>query len=151
MSFISSIARSAATGTRNLLARLFILALQLVGASSGSADPAQSLDPSIEASIAAFAKQWFIDMQQGKVDRTQYEPAYAAQITDGAVQEMSGNLNRYGAPPIRAEIAKSRKIGKQVFYVVNFVFSRGDATALMFGFDPSGKITGVAVTSMVGN
>ena len=54
-----------------------------------------------EARIAALAKQWFVDMQQGKVDHSQYAPAYAAQITDGAVQAMSGNLNRYGAPPLR--------------------------------------------------
>jgi hypothetical protein len=151
MSFISSIVRSAATKTKNSWALLLILAVQLVGAGAGFADPAQKLDSSDEARIAALAKQWFVDMQQGKVDRSQYAPAYAAQITDGAVREMSGNLNSYGAPPLRAEIAKTRKIGGQVFYVVKFVFPRGEATALMFGFDASGKITGVAVASMTGD
>jgi hypothetical protein len=148
MSFISSIFRSAATRIKNLWARLLIFAVQVVGA--GAAVPAQERDSSDEARIAAMAKQWFVDMQQGKVDRSQYAQAYAAQITDGAVQAMSGNLNRYGAPPLRAEIAKTRKIGGQVFHVVKFVFPRGEATALMFGFDPSGKITGVAVASMAG-
>jgi hypothetical protein len=147
MSFISSIVRSAATRIKNSWALLLILAAQLVGA--GSADPAQKLDSSDEARIAALANQWFIDMQQGKVDRSQHAPAYAAQITDDAVQEMSGNLSRYGAP-LRAEIATTRKIGQQVFYVVKFVFPRGEATALMFGFDAAGKITGVAVATMAG-
>jgi hypothetical protein len=31
------------------------------------------------------------------------------------------------------------------------VFPRGDATALMFGFDVAGKIAGVAVASMAGD
>ena len=115
------------------------------------ADPAQKLDSSDEARIAALAKQWFVDMQQGKVDRSQYAPAYAAQINDGAVQAMSGNLNRYGAPPLQAEIAKIRKIGGQVFYVVEFLFPHGEATALTFGFDASGKINGVAAASMAGD
>jgi len=97
MSSISSIVRSAATRIKNLWARLLIFVLQVVGA--GAAVPAQEIDASDEARIAAVAKQWFVDMQQGKVDRSQYAPAYAAQITDGAVQAMSGNLNRYGAPP----------------------------------------------------
>jgi hypothetical protein len=151
MSFISSIVRSAATRAKNSWALLLILAVQLVGASPGFADPAQKRDSSDEARIAALAKQWFVDMQQGKVDRSQYAPAYAAQITDGAVQAMSGNLNRYGAPPLRVEIAKTRKIGGKVFYVVKFVFPSGEATALTFGFDASGKITGVAVASTAGD
>ena len=109
MSFISSIVRRAATWTKNSWALLLILAVQLVGASPGFADPAQKRDSSDEARVAALAKQWFVDMQQGKVDRSQYAPAYAAQITDGAVQAMSGNLNRYGAPPLRVEIAKTRR------------------------------------------
>ena len=142
MNSISSIVRSAATRIKNLWARLLIFVLQVVGA--GAAVPAQEIDASDEARIAAVAKQWFVDMQQGKVDRSQYAPAYAAQITDVAVQAMSGNLNRYGAPPLQAEIAKTRKIGGQVFYVVTFLFPHGEATALTFGFDGSGKINGVA-------
>ena len=149
MSSMSSIFRSAATRIKNLWARLLIFVLQVVGA--GAAVPAQEIDASDEARIAAVAKQWFVDMQQGKVDRSQYAPAYAAQITDGAVQAMSGNLNRYGAPPLQAEIATIRKIGGQVFYVVKFLFPHGEATALTFGFDASGKINGVAAASMAGD
>ncbi len=117
MSFISSIgsiAKSAATRIKNLKALLLIWAVQLVGASAGSADPAPKPDSSDEARIAALAKQWFIDMQQGKVDRSLYAPAYAAQITDGAVQVMSGSLNRYGAEPLRcgnSENPEDRRTG----------------------------------------
>ena len=34
---------------------------------------------------------------------------------------------------------------------MKFVFPRGDATSLMFGFDAAGKITGVAVGGMAGD
>jgi len=54
---------------------------------------------------------------------------------------MSGISIVMGAPPLQAEIANTRKIGGQVFYVVEFLFPHGEATALTFGFDGSGKIT----------
>ena len=34
---------------------------------------------------------------------------------------------------------------------VKFVFPRGDATSLLFGFDAAGKITGVAIGGMAGD
>jgi hypothetical protein len=78
---------------------------------------------------------WFTEMQAGRTDRSQYAPAYRAQITDDAVKEMSHALDQYGAPPLRAEIVQTRKSGEQTFYVVKFIFPRGDATSLLFGFD----------------
>ena len=57
---------------------------------------------------------------------------------------MSQDLNRYGASPLRAEIVQTAKDGEQTFSIVKFVFPRGDATSLLFGFDAAGKITGIA-------
>jgi hypothetical protein len=72
-------------------------------------------------------------------------------VTDGAVKMMSLDLNRYGASPLRAEITQTRKIGEQTFYIVKFIFPRGDATTLLFGFDAAGKITGVRPQSFAGD
>jgi hypothetical protein len=66
-------------------------------------------------------------------------------------KEMSHALNGYGASPLRAEIVQTRKIDDQTFYIVKFVFPRGDATSLLFGFDAAGKITGVGVGGMAGD
>jgi hypothetical protein len=49
-------------------------------------------------------------------------------VTDNAVKAMSHALNDYGASPLRAEIVQRQKSGGQTFYVVKFVFPRGDAT-----------------------
>jgi hypothetical protein len=65
----------------------------------------------------------------GRTDHSQYSAAYAEQVTDDAVKGMSQALNRYGASPLRAEIVQTRKIDEQKFYVVKFVFPRGDAIA----------------------
>ena len=46
---------------------------------------------------------------------------------------------------------RSRKDGDQTFAVLKFVFPRGDATSLLFGFDAAGKITGVAPGAMAGD
>jgi hypothetical protein len=84
---------------------------------------------------------WFKEMQAGWTDRSQYASAYRTQVTDDAIKEMSRALDKYGASPLRAEIVQTRKLGEQIFYVVKFVFPRGDATSLLFGFDAAGKIT----------
>jgi hypothetical protein len=90
-------------------------------------------------------------MQTGKFDRSQYAGAYGAQLTPEAVRAMSRHLNQYGASPLRAEIMKERSVENQKFYLVKFIFPRGDATSLLFGFDAEGKITGIGVESMAGD
>jgi hypothetical protein len=42
-------------------------------------------------------------------------------------------------------------IGDQTFYQVKFIFPRGDAASVLFGFDTAGKITGVSFESMAGD
>jgi len=59
--------------------------------------------------------------------------------------------NVYGASPLRAEIVRTKKAADQTFAMIKFVFPRGDATSLLFGFDAAGKITGVAVGGMAGD
>jgi hypothetical protein len=100
-----------------------------------------------EASVTAWAMHWFTEMQAGRTDRSQY----AAQVTDDAVRAMSHTLNEYGAAPLRAEIVQTRKIDEQTFCVVKFVFLRGAATSLLFGFDAAGKITAVGVGGLAGD
>jgi hypothetical protein len=46
---------------------------------------------------------------------------------------------------------QTKKDGDQAFAIVKFVFPRGDATSLLFGFDAAGKITGIAVGGMAGD
>jgi hypothetical protein len=115
---------------------------------AGAASPAGA---PTEASVTAWAMQWFKEMQAGRTDHSQYTPAYRAQVTDTAIKAMSRALNQYGASPLRAEIVQTRKIDNQTFYIVKFVFPRGDATTLLFGFDAAGKITGVGVAGLAGD
>jgi hypothetical protein len=104
-----------------------------------------------DGDVTTLAMRWFGAMRAGHTDRSQYASTYAAQITDQSVVEMSKTLNRYGAAPLRAEIVQNRTSGDQTFYVVKFVFPRGDATSLLFGFDRQGKITGIAIGGLAGD
>src|SRR5208337_2228289 len=103
------------------------------------------------SAFTTWAMHWFTEMMAGRTDRSQYAPAFAPQVTDEAVARISHDLNRYGAAPLRAEIVQTKKDGDQTFTVLKFVFPRGDATSLMFGFDAAGKITGVAPAGMAGD
>jgi hypothetical protein len=134
------------TGVAALVAALTVGPIPLA-----SADTAPPPGAPGEAGVTAWAMQWFEEMQAGRSDRSQYAPTYRDQITDDAVTEMSHALNKYGASPLRAEIVQTRKSGEQIFYLVKFVFPRGDATSMLFGFDKAGKITGVGIGGMAGD
>jgi hypothetical protein len=129
-----------------------LVAALLVGPiAPARADPQPPSGVPVEANVATWAMHWFKEMQAGRTDREQYAPAYRPQVTDDAVKAMSQALDRYGASPLRAEIVQTRKIGEQTFYMVKFVFPRGDVTSLLFGFDTAGKVTGVGVGGMAGD
>ena len=130
---------------------LVLVSLLAVGIAAAPANAASPAGVATDDSVKAFALQWYAQMQAGKFDRTQYTAAYGAQLTPEAVQAMSQHLNQYGASPLRAEIMKKRSVENQTFYLVKFIFPRGDAASLLFGFDAEGKITGIGVESMAGD
>jgi hypothetical protein len=107
--------------------------------------------PADPADLSARAMRWFTEMMTGRTDRAQYAAAFAPQVTDAVVAEIAQDLSQYGAAPLRAEIVQTKKDGDQTFATVKFVFPRGDATSLLFGFDAAGKITGIAVGGMAGD
>lgn len=129
---------------RQLAGLLLVLTALIAGAAAPAGLPT-------EDGVKAFAMYWFAPIQAGKIDRPQYAADYSAQLNDDAVRTMSRHLNQYGASPLRAEIMRKRVIGNQTFYVVKFIFPRGDSASILFGFDTDGKITGIGVESMAGD
>jgi hypothetical protein len=131
---------------------LVLVAAFLIGSVvAGHVDPTQSATMSAEDGVKALALRWFLQMQAGKIDRTQYTPSYGALLTDDAVKAMSHHLNQYGASPTRAEILQSRSVGPQTFYMVKLLFPRGDAASILFGLNPKGKITAISIVTMAGD
>jgi hypothetical protein len=104
-----------------------------------------------DAELTTWAMRWITEVMAGRTERSQYAPAFAPQVTTEAIARMAHDLNVYGAAPLRAEIVQTKKDGDQTFAVVKFVFPRGDATSLLFGFDAAGKVTGIAVGGMAGD
>ena len=131
----------------------------LLAAGPGAIARADESPPAAAPAVAApsgsalttWAKRWFAEMMAGRTDRTQYAAAFAPQVTDEAIARIAHDLNRYGATPLRAEIVQTKTDGDQTFAVLKFVFPRGDATSLLFGFDAAGKITGVAPSGIAGD
>jgi hypothetical protein len=140
----------AAARLRNICLSLVIGSLAPCSVGVASAGEPLAEAPTGEA-LTTWAMHWFTEAMAGRTDRSQYAPTFAPQVTDDAVARISRDLNKYGAAPLRAEIVQTRKDGDQTFATLKFVFPRGDATSLLFGFDASGKITGIAVESMAGD
>lgn len=130
---------------------ILVGALAIASVAAGHADPAQSTTMPAEDGVKALALRWFLQMQAGQIDRTQYTAAYGARLTDNAVKAMSRHLNEYGASPMRAEILQRRSAGAQTFYLVKLIFPRGDAASILFGLDSEGKITAISIVSMAGD
>ena len=126
-----------------MLLLVVVLAVEPVALSHADTTPSPSVLS--ETSVTELATRWLTEIQAGRTDRSLYAAAFAPQVTDEAVRAMSQNLNKYGAPPLRAEIVQTGKGGEQTFYTIRFVFPRGDAANLLFGFDEEGKITGIAL------
>ena len=103
------------------------------------------------AELTTWAMRWITEVMAGRTERSQYAPAFGPQVTTEAIARMAHDLNAYGAAPLRAEIVQTKEDGDQAFAVVKFVFPRGDATSLLFGFDAAGKVTGIAVGGMAGD
>jgi hypothetical protein len=127
------------------------VALAIASVVTGYANAAQSATMPAEDGVKALALRWFLQMQAGKIDRTEYTPAYGALLTDDAVRAMSRHLNQYGASPTRAEILQERSAGTQTFYMVKLLFPRGDAASILFGLNPQGKITAISIVTMAGD
>ena len=139
-------------GSLRRIACALLIGMLAVGAADlACADEIASVTTPTGAPLTAWAMQWFTAAMAGRTDRSQYAAAFAPQVTDQAVARMAHDLNAYGAAPLRAEIVKTTKDGGQTFAILKFVFPRGDATSLLFGFDTSGKVTGIAVGGMAGD
>ena len=132
----------------------FVLLIGALAASAVTIAHADNAPPAVLLkgdALTTWAMHWFTEAMAGRTDRSQYSGEFAPQITDEAVARISHDLNKYGVAPLRTEIVQSKKDGDQTFYVLKFVFPRGDATSLLFGFDAQGKITGIAVGGMAGD
>jgi hypothetical protein len=128
-----------------------VVAVAIASVATVYAVPARSVTVPAEDDVKALALRWFLQMQAGKIDRTQYTPAYSASLTDDAVKAMSHHLNEYGASPRSAEILQRRSVGTQTFYMVKLLFPRSDAASILFGLNPQGKITAISIVTLAGD
>jgi hypothetical protein len=136
---------------QRLIAIVLTVAFMSAGVSAALADSATPGSARSEDKVKTLALQWFTQMESGQIDRTQLASGYSAQLTDDAVQAMSRQLKQYGASPTSAQMLRSRATDDQTFYLVKLVFPRGDAAAMLVGFDTQGKITGIDFVAMAGD
>ena len=133
---------------RRLTAIVMTIAFLAAGISAVLANSATPASTRSEDSVKTLALQWFAQMEAGQIDRAQLTSGYSAQLTDDAVQAMSRQLKQYGASPTSAQVLRNRTTDDQTFYLVKLIFPRGDAAAMLVGFDTQGKITGIDFVSI---
>ena len=72
-------------------------------------------------------------------------------LSAASEREKGVSGKHFSRVPLRAEIVQSKKEDDQTFTTIKFVFPRGDATSLLFGFDAAGKISDVALGGLAGD
>jgi hypothetical protein len=89
-----------------------VAALAVGSVAPTRASVAQLVGASSQASLTALLMQWFTEMQASRRPR-------ALRPRLRSPNHRCGDLNKYGASPLRA-----RKDGDQDFYIVKFIFPR---------------------------
>jgi hypothetical protein len=110
-------------------AALFLIAALFAGgiASAATTDP------------LARARDAFVQLQAGKVDRSALTPAFSADLTADALATMSAGIASYGPPPKFAVRSKTDVDGVTT-YVFRLAFSSGSVDYVFGIDDASGKI-----------
>lgn len=96
--------------------------------------------------MLARAKNWFNELQTGKVDRTQLTPQMNAALTPGQVSSAQATIAKLGTPVTFEQVQTMSQGGfNYAVYLVTF----GDGTKLNFIFavDGSGNVAGLRLTT----
>lgn len=109
-------------------------------AASPSPVPAMASD----AAITARAKDWFSQIQAGKVDRSQLDDKMNAALTDSMLANVSSQIAPLGNP---SGFTLSRKATQGSISVYIFQVQLASITLYeVFALDPDGKIAGLTIS-----
>jgi D-alanyl-D-alanine carboxypeptidase len=126
----------------------FMLIVPPVAAIVAQASPAAAPSPTVtdagDAAVTARAKDWFHQIQTGKVDRSQLDDKMNAALTDSIVAQVSAQIAPLGDP---SAFTLSKKLTKGS--VTGYVFAVTFPSVTIyetFALDPDGKIAGLFIT-----
>jgi D-alanyl-D-alanine carboxypeptidase len=116
----------------------------VIAQAASTAAPAAPAPPATEAgdaAVTARAKDWFHQIQAGKIDRSQLDDKMNAALTDSTVAQVSTQIAPLGNP---SAFTLSKKITQGSVTAYVFAVQFPSITLYeTFALDPDGKIAGL--------
>jgi hypothetical protein len=111
-----------------------------VSQSAGYPSPAATTDPA----MLARAKNWFEQLQAGKIDRSQLEPNANSNLTDATIANAQSLIGNLGTPVsfVQDEAGTQGAISYAIYTVS---FKSGKKVNFLFAVDPQGKVAGLSL------
>jgi hypothetical protein len=125
-----------------IVVSMLVVSGQLCQAAVQSPSPqSTSLAQSVDPRIVAKAKELFHSFQTGQVDRSQFDAASQAQLSDAMIEREAKTLQPFGNPS-SFQFLRTYAIANTIGYDFLLEFSAGRIVE-MIAFDPDGKIAGI--------
>jgi hypothetical protein len=113
-------------------------------ASPTAAPTAAAATDAGDAAVTARAKDWFHQIQTGKIDRSQLDDKMNAALTDSKLAQVSAQLSPLGNP---SAFTLSKKMTQGSVNIYVFALQFPSLTFYeTFAVDPDGKIAGILLT-----
>jgi len=100
--------------------------------------------PTTNPQLLAMAKQWFAQLQAGKIDRSQLDTGPYGNMTDASIanaQKMIGNLG----PPVSFVQQQYQVQGNVSAAIYLVTFGNGQKVDFLFAVDRQGKVAGLSL------
>lgn len=121
-----------------------LIALTVTTVIAQVASPSPAPAAASDAAVTARAKDWFHQIQAGKIDRSQLDDKMNAALTDSMVTNVSAQVAPLGNP---SAFRLSRKMTQGNVSVYIFQVQFPSVTLYeAFGIDPDGKIAGLTLS-----
>jgi hypothetical protein len=108
--------------------------------------PTQGMQPSTTPSpnpqILAQAKNWFAQLQAGKIDRSQLAPGMGTSLSDQQVTNVSAQIKSLGTPVTFEQQQTMTQAGNTITAYL-LTFGSGQKLLYYFAVDGQGKVSGL--------
>lgn len=121
-----------------------LIALPVTTVIAQAASPSPAAPAQDDAAVTARAKDWFHQIQSGKIDRSQLDDKMNAALTDSMLANVSSQVAPLGNPTTFTLSRKATQNGLSV-YVFALVFPSVTLYEA-FALDPDGKIAGLTLS-----
>ncbi len=115
----------------------------------GSGGPPQPISqptaaPTADPAMLARAKNWFAQLQAGKIDRSQLATTANTALTDAKIATVAQGISALGSPVTFVQTSAGQQ-GNITYAIYVLTFGNGTKLNFFFAVDSQGKVEGLQI------